>query len=392
MQRIADRFAGITGSEIRKIFSLLADPEIISLAGGNPAPETFPSAAIAEIAEQVLRERGERILQYGATPGISSLLELLSRENADIMRPGDGVITLTGSSQGIDFFARTVLNEGDPVVVESPTFLGALQTLRFARADIRGVPLEEDGPDIGALEAVLREHHPKFFYTIPTFQNPTGITASADKRRAVYDLCLKYETLILEDDPYGQLRFEGSHIPSLKSMDEAGIVCRLASFSKTISPGLRVGYAVAPKDIIQCFNLLKQGADVHTANLTQAIVCEYIERGFYKPHIDEICGLYRAHRDRMLSALDRHMPAGCTYTRPDGGLFIWVELPESLDAGELFVKCVENKVAFVPGTSFFADGGHTNTLRLNFSMPDEKQIDTGIERLCGVIAAALAGR
>lgn len=389
MQKIADRFAGITGSEIRKIFSLLGDPEIISLAGGNPSPDSFPAEQIAEIAEGLLRERGKQLLQYGATPGLSSFLELLRQENADIMRPGDDVITLTGSSQGIDFFSRTILNEGDPIVVEAPTFLGALQTFRFARARIRSIRLEDDGPDIDDLERVLREHQPKFFYTIPTFQNPTGITASAEKRRAVYDLCLRYETLILEDDPYGQLRYEGEHIPSLKSMDEAGIVCRLASFSKTISPGLRVGYAVAPKEVIQCFNLLKQGADVHTANLTQAIVGAYIERGLYEPHVAQVCALYKTHRDAMLRALTANVPPGVRYTRPNGGLFLWMDLPDGLDANKLFVTSVENKVAFVPGTSFYADGGHLNTLRLNFSMPDLDQIETGVGRLCRVINDAL---
>ena len=389
MQRIADRFAGITGSEIRKIFSLLADPDIISLAGGNPSPASFPSEEIANIARDLLLQQGARILQYGATPGRSSFLQLLRQENARIMRPGDDLITLSGSSQGIDFFSRTILNEGDPVAVEAPTFLGALQTLRFGRADIHSVRLEEDGPDLNDLERVLREYRPKIFYTIPTFQNPTGITASAAKRQAVYDLCVRYETLILEDDPYGQLRFEGHHIPSLKSLDEEGIVCHLASFSKTISPGLRVGYAVAPKDIIQCFNLLKQGADVHTSNLSQAIVEEYIQRGLYAPHVAEVCALYRAHRDQMLSCLEAQAPAGIHWTRPDGGLFIWVNLPDGLDAGKLFVECVENKVAFVPGSSFYAESGHNSTLRLNFSMPDEAQIEMGIDRLCSVIRAAM---
>lgn len=389
MLQVADRFEGISGSEIRKIFSYLADPQIISLAGGNPSPMAFPDKVLADIAREIILEEGDRVLQYGATVGVPTLLTLLRRENKGIMRPGDDLITLTGSSQGIDCFARTILNEGDPILVEAPTFLGAIQTFRLARAKIHVVDLEHDGPNLKQLEERIETVRPKFFYTIPTFQNPSGITASLEKRQGVYEICRKHEVLILEDDPYGRLRFEGDPLPSLKSMDEEGIVCRLASFSKTISPGLRVGYAIAPEPIIHCFNLLKQGADVHTSNLSQYLVYEYVTRGFYEQHIREICALYKDHRDVMLGALDAYAPEGMTYTRPEGGLFIWVHLPQGMDARSLFETCIEKKVAFVPGEPFFAHGGHKETLRLNFSMPSCEQIEEAVGRLCSVVKTAM---
>lgn len=356
MLQIADRFEGISGSEIRKIFKYLADPGIISLAGGNPSPRAFPGEQLAEIAKELILKDADHVLQYGATAGQPRLLDLLAGMNADIMRAGDGIITLTGSSQGIDCFARSVLNEGDAVLAEAPTFLGAIQTFRLSRANVHTVELEDDGPNLEQLEEQIVRHRPKFFYTIPTFQNPSGITASLEKRRGAYEICARHEVMILEDDPYGSLRFEGEELPSIKSMDEAGIVCRLSSFSKTISPGLRVGYAIAPEPIIRCFNLIKQGADVHTSNLSQSLVYEYISRGFYEPHISKICALYKDHRDVMLAALDECAPEGVTYTRPEGGLFVWAHLPRGLDARKLFETCVARGVAFVPGEPFLRTG------------------------------------
>ncbi len=385
MQQFADRFEGVTGSEIRKIFSLLSDPEIISFAGGNPAPDAFPSEELAGISSELIRKNGAHVLQYGATPGIGKFISYLKQENAGIMQDYDDIIIISGSTQGIELFARSMLNEGDTIVVESPTFLGALQTFKLARADVKTVDMQDDGPDIAQLEDVIKKHNPKFFYMIPTFQNPSGITATEEKRKAVYDLCCRHGVMILEDDPYALLRYEGQPVRSVKSYDDQGIVCRLNSYSKTISPGLRVGYAIAHKDVIAKFNLLKQGQDVCTSVLNQSMVLAFLQSGQYMEHVQGLCVKYKEKRDRMMRAADKYFPAEVMRTHPQGGLFIWVTLPQGMDSRKLFEESVRQKVAFVPGSPFFADGGHENTLRLNFSMPAVADIETGIERLGRII-------
>ena len=385
MYRFAGRFDGVGGSEIRKIFGLLGVPGMISFAGGNPSPDLFPADTLADISEQVIVDDGRSVLQYGGTMGVAHFISVLKEKNRDSMKEDDDLIVLSGSSQGIDFFAHTMIEKGDAMLVESPSFLGALQTFRLADADIKTVDLQEDGPDTDMLEAKIKEYNPKFFYTIPTFQNPSGITMSAEKRQKVYDICKRYGVLILEDDPYAELRYEGTPLPSIKALDDCGLVCTLGSFSKTISPGLRVGYAVANKEIIAKFNLLKQGADVHTSNLSQTLVMKFIERGLYEDHVRMLCETYKEHRDAMLRAIDIYFPDGVSHTNPQGGLFVWVTLPEWMDARKLFDACVMEKVAFVAGSPFFADGGHDNTLRMNFSMPTVSQIETGVERMSRVI-------
>jgi 2-aminoadipate transaminase len=384
----ADRFEGVTGSEIRKIFSLLEDPDIISFAGGNPSPHAFPQKELAQISERLIREDGAWVLQYGATKGVTGLLDHLGGQYADIMRAHDDIIILAGSSQGIELFTRALLNEGDTMLAESPSFLGALQTFRLARANVQTVSLRGDGVDLDELERKLKSLRPKFFYVIPTFQNPSGITASEEKRKEIYRLCGRYGAMILEDDPYSELRYGGKSLPAVKSYDDDGIVCRLGSYSKTVSPGLRVGYAIARRDVIDKMNLLKQGADVHTSNLSQAIVLEFLRDG-YAAHVEALCGRYRAHRDAMLETLDRYAPEGVSCTRPEGGLFIWMTLPGHMDADGLFLKSVERKVAFVPGRTFYARACSPNTLRLNFSMPNLDDIELGIRKLCGVIKESM---
>lgn len=388
MNEFSKRFEGVTGSAIRRIFAYLSDPEMISLAGGNPDPRTFPAHELAGMAQKLLEDHGDWVLQYGATRGVNRFIETLREINVDLMRPNDDIIALTGSSQGIDLFARSLLNDGDTVLVESPTFLGAIQTFRLSGANIEAVPMGDDGVEIDALEEKVHQYQPKFFYTIPTFQNPTGITTSERKRREIYRICSSNGVAVLEDDPYGALRFEGKHLAPIKSYDDGHHVTRLASFSKTISPGLRVGFAIGPKDVISHFELLKQGADVHTPNLSQELVLEYLRSGLYDRHIEENSALYREHCQAMLETLDACAPKGMTYTRPEGGFFIWCTLPDRLSAKEIFDRCVERRVVFVPGTSFYAHGGHDNTLRLNFSMPSTEQIRTGTRTLCEVISQA----
>ncbi|MEG1752605.1 MAG: PLP-dependent aminotransferase family protein [Christensenella sp.] len=381
MYQFAKRFDGVGGSEIRKIFSLLGVPGMISFAGGNPSPELFPAEILAEISEELIAQNGKSVLQYGATMGVGAFIDLLTSRNEDIMADTDELMVLSGSSQGIDFFARTLIERGDVMLAESPSFLGALQTFRLADADVKTVDMDADGVNTAALEAKIREYKPKFFYTIPTFQNPTGITTSEQKRREVYDICKKYGVLILEDDPYGELRYSGEPLMSIKALDDCGLVCRLSSFSKTISPGLRVGYAIAHKDIIAKFNLLKQGADVHTSNLTQMLVMEFIVRGHYDEHVKMLCREYKKQRDAMCAAIDKYFPSQVERTDPQGGLFVWITLPSGVNARDLFEECVAQNVAFVSGAPFYAEGGHENTLRMNFSMPTSEQIETGVKKM-----------
>lgn len=372
------RFDGVEGSEIRRIFSLLSVPDMISFAGGNPSPLSFPSKEIGEIAADLIQNQAAAVFQYGNTLGTEALLATVREMNKGIMREADEAIILTGSSQGIEMTARALVDRGDVVLVESPTFLGALQTFKLAQADIRSVRLCDDGPDLNELEEKVKRYAPKFFYIIPTFQNPTGITASAEKRKNIYEICRDHGVVILEDDPYAELRYEGEALPPIKTYDEDGTVIKLMSFSKTISPGLRVGAAVADKKIIHKFNLAKQGLDVHTSNLSQSIVSEYVRRGYYAPHVLEICSLYRTQRDEMERAIAEYFPEEVRVLHTAGGLFMWGTLPEGICAKDLFASCVEKKVAFVPGGPFYAEDPKVNTFRLNFSMPSPENIRKGI--------------
>lgn len=386
----AGRFDGVEGSEIRKIFSLLAVPDMISFAGGNPSPLSFPAKQIGEITDDLIRNHASSIFQYGNTVGTSSLLKTVREMNSHLMREDDDVIVLTGSSQGIEMTARAFINKGDAMLVESPTFLGALQTFKLAEADVKTVSLQEDGVDLNELEDKIKKYSPKFFYVIPTFQNPSGITTSTEKRKKIYEICEKYGVIILEDDPYAELRYEGEALPTIKSFDTQGIVIKLMSFSKTISPGLRVGAAIANKDIIFKFNLAKQGLDVHTANLSQNIVSEYVRRGYYQPHVREICAQYKAQRDAMEEAIAKHFPKEVSIVHPQGGLFIWGQFPEGMSSRDVFEACVPRKVAFVPGGPFYAENARENAFRLNFSMPTIENIHKGIEIMGEILGEKLA--
>ena len=363
----AKRLDNVTGSAIRAIFALLGQPGMISFAGGNPAPECFPSADIAEISASLINKNGSHILQYGGTPGIGRLKDtVIGMMNArGISATPDEVIITSGATQGIGLAAKTLVNPGDVVLAESPTFIGALQTFLTYEADVKGVKMDDEGMDMDDLEAKLKAYKPKFVYTIPTFQNPTGRTMSLERRKQMIALCKAHGVLILEDDPYCDLRY-------------------LMSFSKIISPGLRVGAAIADARVIQKYNIAKQGEDLHTANLSQEIVDAYMRSGKIEQHLETVCANYRGKRDAMLSKLEA-FPKGVTFTKPDGGLFIWAALPESMNAITMFQQCVDAGVAYVPGVHFYPEGGHENTMRLNFSMASFEQIDKGMDILKGVI-------
>ena len=386
--KYASRFDGVTGSAIREIFKMIAKPGMISFAGGNPAKSALPDDVVAQIAREVLEQDGKTILQYGATEGYAPLLESLkayAEEQLGCELPA--VLPVTGSTQAMDLLCKALINPGDVILVENPTFLGNMQCMHLYEAKLVPVESDENGIILEKLEAAIKEHHPKMLYTIPTFQNPTGRTLAAERRQPIAEMAAKYGMIVAEDDPYRDLRYSGEPLPSIKSFDKEGWVVFLGSFSKIISPGLRVGFMAGDPRILRKCTVGKQSADVHTSNLTQAIVDQYLRRNLLPAHIKSICASYKEQMDAMMQELET-FPAGTTYTKPEGGLFIWVELPEHINVLELLEKCVERKVAYVPGTHFFCDGGHMNTLRLNFSNSTVEQIHTGMAVLREVIAEA----
>ncbi len=387
--QIAERMKGVSGSAIRELFKLLGDPAIISFGGGNPSKACFPSETIRQITEELLREKSDILLQYGATEGYMPL----RRAYLDFILPGNGlhgeldnVLALTGSMQGLDLLCKTVINPGDVVLVEEPSFLGALQTFHVAQAKLVTVPIHPDGIHIDELEAVIEKYHPVMFYCIPTFQNPSGYVTGVEARRRIAELAAEYNMLVIEDDPYAALRFSGEKLPTIKSFDTSDNVIVLSSFSKTISPGLRVALCFGNKDLIRKMTIAKQGSDTHSPNLNQAIVAEFINRGYMDKHIEFISGVYAKSAGCMIDAMKEHFPDFVEFHPPVGGLFIWCTLPEGWDAQELFKRAVERKVAFVPGSPFFTnEGAGKNTFRLNFSAEPEERIREGIAKLGDLI-------
>lgn len=385
--RFASRFDGVTGSAIREIFKMIARPGMISFAGGNPALSALPDQVVAEIAADVLSRDGKAILQYGATEGYAPFLESLkqyAKEQLGCDIPA--VLPVTGSTQAMDLLCKALINPGDVILVENPSFLGNLQCMKLYQATLVPVESDDEGMIVDKLEEAILRYKPKMLYTIPTFQNPTGKTLAADRRAPIAALAAKYGMVVAEDDPYRDLRYAGIPCPSIKSFDKEGWVVFLGSFSKIISPGLRVGFMAGDPRILRKCTIGKQSSDVHTANLNQAIVDQFLRRNLLPEHIASICQSYKAQLDAMLEELAT-FPEGTRYTRPEGGLFIWVELPSGIDAQALLEKAVARHVAYVPGTHFFADGGHENTLRLNFSNSTIEQIRTGMAVLRELIAA-----
>ena len=383
--RFASRFDGVTGSAIREIFKVIAKPGMISFAGGNPSPDALPDRVVAELAQSVLADEGKRLLQYGATEGYPPFVESLKAYVEDMLGVSvPAVLPVTGSTQAMDLLSKALIDPGDTVLVEDPSFLGNLQCLKLYQANLVTVRSDENGLLVDDLEEKIRRYHPKMLYTIPTFQNPSGKTLPEDRRKAVAQLANQYGMIVAEDDPYRDLRYEGEPLRSIKSYDEGGWVMFLGSFSKIISPGLRVGYIAGDPGVIRKCTVGKQSTDVHTANLNQAIVDQFIRRDLLPDHIRAICAGYGAKMKLMLSCLER-FPKDVVFTRPQGGLFIWAELPAGTDAVQMLQKAVERKVAYVPGTYFCAGGGHLNTLRLNFSNSTPEQIETGMNVLKDIV-------
>ena len=400
--RFAMRTEGMTSSAIRELLKLTADPEVISFAGGLPAPDVFPLEEIDAACDRVLAEQGKAALQYSTTEGYLPLREMLVRhmERYGIQVQPANVLITSGSQQALDLIGKLLINSGDHILTEEPTYLGALQAWSGYQARYLPVPMDDDGIRTDLMEEELRGGA-KFMYILPNFHNPAGVTLSRERRLRVVELASRYGVPILEDDPYGQLRYEGDHLPTLVELDSEyhgshaaahpfrGGVIYLGTLSKTLAPGLRIGWVVAPTEVIGRLVQMKQGADLHTATFTQMVAYEAARGGFLDRHVKRIRQVYGERRDAMLASLDRHFPPGCHWTRPQGGLFLWVTLPAGLDSGELIHEALRAKVAYVPGACFFPRGGGERTMRLNFSYCSPEVIDEGIRRLARVVETSL---
>ena len=383
----AKHMSPITGSAIRDIFKLLGKPGMISFAGGNPSNAALEPEVIAPIAKEVIEKAGPAILQYGASEGWAPLKESARKYLLDSGVPcqESEVLPTEGSTQGFDLLLKALVDPGDVVLVEDPTFLGALQAIRTYHGIPVGVESDEYGILPDALEAAILKHKPKLVYIIPTFQNPTGTTLPTDRRKRIADIAAKYGVIVAEDDPYHDLRYEGDTLPTIKSFDKEGWIVYLASFSKIISPGMRVGAMVItiPKLMRKCV-IGKQSSDLHCPLLTQAIVDAYLRKGLLDEHLVRIRAGYKTQLEAMLEGF-KLFPEGTRYIKPEGGLFVWAKLPGNKDAVSLLDPAVKNNVAYVPGTHFYAEGGHLDTLRLNFSNSPAGKIREGMEKLSQVI-------
>ncbi|MEN1760154.1 PLP-dependent aminotransferase family protein [Anoxynatronum sibiricum] len=382
----ADRMNNLRASEIRELLKLAERPEIISFAGGLPAPELFPVEAMKVVGVKVLEEQGMQALQYSATEGYGPLREKIAARMAAIgvKATADNILITSGSQQGLDFAGKVFLNEGDIVITERPSYLGAIMAFKAYSPEFVDIAMDDDGMDMAELERVLTTRdRVKMIYVIPDFQNPTGKTWSVERRKQLVELANRFDLPIVEDNPYGELRFEGQRPPAVKSFDTQGRVLFLGTFSKTFCPGMRLGWTLGEGELLNKFVLVKQGADLQTSSLGQRELNQFMEDYDLDEHIATIREVYRSRRDVMLSAMETYFPKveGLAFTYPNGGLFTWVELPAHLNARELFKKALEKEVAFVPGGSFYPNGGYENTLRLNYSNMPEEKIKEGIKRL-----------
>lgn len=385
--RFSDKLAALKPSAIREIFKSLTDPTIISFAAGNPAPESFPVSELEKIGADIFANSPVSALQYSITEGYPLLREAVAQRlltKFSVGKNTDSTIIVSGGQQGIELACKVLCNEGDAVICENPSFIGALNAFRSNGAVTVGVPMESDGINVDALEDTIKNTpRAKMLYLIPTFQNPSGITMSYEKRRAVYELALRHGLIIFEDNPYGELRFSGEDIPTIKSIDTEGIVIYCSSFSKILSAGMRVGYVCAPEPIISKMVVAKQSEDVHTNIFFQMLCHRYMTECDLDAHILEIRELYRRKCALMLDCIDREIPADkVSFTRPDGGLFIWGTLKGEKDSSALVAAAIAKKVAVVPGSTFNCDTSLPSpSFRLNYSTPSDEQITEGISRL-----------
>lgn len=386
--RFAERTNNMEGSAIRELLKLTQRPEVISFAGGMPAPELFPVDAMIDVSRQVLEENGRVAMQYTTTEGYAPLREHLAKRMNDKLNTNvvaDDLLITNGSQQCLDFIGKIFLDKDDIVLCESPSYLGAINAFNAYQPKFIDVPTDENGMIMEELEKILEENdRVKFIYVIPDFQNPSGRTWPLERRKKFMEIVNKYEIPVAEDNPYGELRYEGEYLPSLKSMDTKGLVMFLGTLSKVLSPGYRIGWVAASPEILAKFNVIKQAADLQASTISQMEMAKFFDDYDVDAHIAKLREVYGHRRTVMLDAMKEHFPEGVTYTYPNGGLFTWVILPEGIDASVLQKeKALPHNVAFVPGEPFFPNGGHVNTFRMNYSnMPDDK-IEEGI-RLLGL--------
>ncbi len=382
----SDRVLTLKPSAIREIFKYAADPSVISLSAGNPAPEAFPAKEIAEISANLFSERPVDVLQYNITEGYTPLRSQLAqymKEKHNVGREFDQVLITSGAQQVMDLATKSLCNEGEVVICEAPSFIGSLNTFRSYNARLRGIPMELDGMNMAELEKALQEEtRVKFIYTIPNFQNPAGITMSMEKRKKLYSLAKQYGVLILEDNPYGDLRFQGEHIEAIKSFDEDGIVIYAGSFSKVISPGMRVGYAIAPQPLLQKMIVCKQGEDVHTNIWAQLVCSDFLAHYDFDAHLERLRAVYRKKSSVAIRAIEQYFPSSITYNPIEGGLFIWCTLPDGVDMQDFCKQAVLRKVCVVPGNAFLTnESDPCQSFRINFSTPTDEQLVKGIQIL-----------
>lgn len=391
--KFSDRVSNLKPSAIREIFKYAADPEVISLSAGNPSPDAFPAKEIAEISAKVLAENPISVLQYsvseGYTPLRQHLMEYMKKEH-NTGSDDDDIIITTGAQQIMDLCSKALINEGDVVICEAPSFIGSLNTFRSYNAKLVGVKADSDGMNMEALESALAANpNAKLIYTIPNFQNPSGITMSLEKRRRMYELAKQYGVLILEDNPYGDLRYSGEDVPNIKSLDTDGLVIYAGSFSKVISPGMRVAYCICPKPIFAKLVVCKQGNDVHTNIWSQYVCDEFITKYDFNAHLARLREIYTKKADYCMALLDKYCAPKITYHKIDGGLFIWCELPKNVDMPQFCKTAVQNKVCVVPGNAFLTDENEScHSFRINFSTPTDEQLEKGI-KILGELASSL---
>lgn len=392
----SDRVNSLKPSAIREIFKYASDPEVISLSAGNPAPNAFPHKEIAEISARILSKNPIDALQYSVTEGylpLRNYLKQYMKEKHSVGTENDELIITAGAQQIMDLATKSLCNEGDVIICEAPSFIGSLNSFRSYNAKLVGVPVESDGISINILEEKLKaEKNVKFIYVIPNFQNPSGVTMSLEKRKAVYDLAKKYGILILEDNPYGDLRYSGENVPTIKSLDTDGIVIYAGSFSKVISPGMRVGWCVAPAPIVQKMVVCKQGQDVHTNIWSQMVAYEYITKYDFDAHLERLRELYREKAQLMMNLLDEHLAPYVTYDKIDGGLFIMCKLPDYINMIDFCKEAVKRKVCVVPGNAFLTDENEEcHTFRVNFSTPTDQQLEKGVKILGELVKELCCG-
>ncbi len=390
--QLARRMANVQASAVREILKVAERPDILSFAGGLPAPELFPIQEIAAAHATVFAREGEAALQYSTTEGFAPLREWIVARLAgqQVRTDVERTLITAGSQQGIDLLGKVLLDPGDVVAVESPSYVAALQSFTAHEARFASVRSDDEGMDTDALAELLSRQKVRLIYVVPNFQNPKGTTLSLRRRHALVELAARHKVPVLEDDPYGELRFEGAALPPLAALDTHGLVVRLGTFSKTLAPGLRVGWATGPKELIRAMTVAKQAADLHTGTVSQRATAELLRHFDYEAHLGVLRSVYGSRRDAMLAALARCLPPGTRWTRPQGGLFLWLTLPSPLRAEDLFEEAVSQRVAFVPGAPFFAEKGQHEFMRLNFSNRPAEQIDVGMARLGEVADRAMA--